>query len=130
MKKMHRSRRREGRDVRFVRKAGQIMLQWEQQRGQEVGKRLFLLRATAQERLEFIRRCVQAAETLPVSFRFAFDPLYNQINITLEEYLFSDGSYSLPAILGAADSYSLDALADGRMVLCIGIHDAACEMEA
>ena len=129
MEKYYRSRRRESQDIRFVRKAGQIMLQWEQQRMQKIGGRLFLLTADALERLAFIRRCVQEAEFPPISFRVEFDPLYNQLNITLEEYLFSDGSYSLLAILGAADSYSLDALTDGRMMLSIGIHDAAYEME-
>lgn len=116
-------------DVRFARAAGQIMRQWEQQRTKEIEGRPFLLTSRAQERLEVIQRCIQQSETPPLSFRVAFDPLYNQINITLEDYLFSDHSYSLPTLLAAADSYSLDALADGRMSLSLGIHDAADEME-
>lgn len=129
MKKYYRSRRQESQDIQFVRKAGQIMLQWEQRRAQKIDGRLFMLTSTALERLEFIRSCVQVAEYPPISFQFGFDPMYNQINITLEEYLFSDRGYSLPAILGAVDAYSLDALADGRMVLSMGIHDAAYEIE-
>jgi len=129
MKKYYRSRRQDSQDIQFVRKAGQIMLQWEQRRAQEIDGRLFVLTSTALERLEFIRSCIQAAEYPPISFQFGFDPMYNQINITLEEYLFSDRGYSLPAILGAVDAYILDALADGRMMLSMGIHDAAYEIE-
>lgn len=130
MKEKRNSRRQAREDVRFVRQAGKLMLLWEKQRTQEIETHLFLLNPEAQARLDEIKGCVRAAKLPPTSFACAFDPVYNQITITLEDDVFSDYSYPLQDILSRVDAYSIDALNNGRLVLSANINNAAYEMEA
>lgn len=126
---MEEKRSQNRQDIRFIRKVGQMMLQWEKQREKEIETHTFLLTAEAAERLEEIQNCIQNAKAKPYSFRWAINPMYNQIEITLEDYVFSRFSYPLHEILGLVDVYTIDARTDGCIVLSAGINNAAYEME-
>lgn len=126
---MKNNRKQQRSDVRFVRQAGKIMCQWEQQRSREIEERTFLLTPQSQARAEHMMQCVRSARIQPAAFCYAFDPVYNQFNFTLEDRVLSNQCYALHEMLSAADAYSLEALADGRIILSLSIHDAAYEME-
>lgn len=126
---MKHDRKQQRRDVWFVRRAGMLMHRWEQQRTGEIAGHAFLLKPEVQERVERIVQCIRRAKTPPTSFRHAFDPVYNQISFTLEDWVLSSQCYPLHEMLGTADAYSLETLTDGRIVLTMEINDAAYEVE-
>lgn len=126
---MNNDRRQQRSDSRFVRMAGKMMCRWEQQRRGEIVRHAFLLRPEVQERVERMVQCVRRARMPPASFRYAFDPVYNQVAFTLTDWVLSSQCCALHEMLGTADAYSLEALTDGRIVLTMEINDAAYEVE-
>lgn len=122
---MKENRRQNRQDIRFVRKVGKMMLQWEKQREKEIETHTFLLTVEAAERLDAIQNCIQNAKAKPYAFRWELNPVYNQIEITLEDYVFSGFSYPLHEILRLVDVYSIDARTNGCIVLSAGINNAA-----